>query len=154
MRQIPPRWPGGGIFKGPLPTASPGRFPPQSMSLPSLNLRLILNRIPSAPVWVVLGWLCMSGLAPLARAQEPGIEEQVVSRGEGIELGGEHEEQLMWKAGRWIAEGSLEWGPAQWEPGDVLTGDAIQNFEGNQIQPLVAGAVVILRARRKTLRAS
>ncbi len=120
------------------------------MSPPSLNLRLILNRIPSAPVWVVLGWLCMSGLVPLVRAQEPGIEERVVSRGEAIELGGEHEEQLMWKAGRWIAEGSLEWGPAQWEPGDVLTEDSVQHFEGKRIAPLVAGAAVLFRCKNGT----
>lgn len=120
------------------------------MPLNLFNLRRILDSTSSASLWGVLGWLCLLGFAPAALAQESGVEELVVMRGEAIELGGEDDESLMWKAERWMAEGALEWGPAQWLPGDAVTGDAVQNFEGSRVPPLVPGAVVSFRCKDGT----
>ncbi len=120
------------------------------MSLNLFNLRRIPNPIPGASLWGALGWLCLLGFASDAWAQESGIEELVVMRGEAIELGGEAGESLTWKAGRWMAEGPFEWGPAQWLPGDAVTGDAVQNFEGSRVPQVVPGAVLSFRCKDGT----
>jgi hypothetical protein len=98
-------------------------------------------------LWVLMPIVWSGVTARPALAQVMGVEEQVVSRGDAIELGGGHEERLLWKGGRWIAEGPLEWGPANWAPGDVITGDSVQNFEGGRVQNLVPGSVVLYRCK-------
>ncbi|MBL4770237.1 MAG: hypothetical protein JKY61_03635, partial [Planctomycetes bacterium] len=102
---------------------------------------------PCAMIFVLVPWLLSIGLARTAAAQDLGIEEHVLTLGEGLELGGENGEQLSWKAGRWVGEESLEWGPVDLKPGQAITVDSVQNYEGGKIQHLVPGSVSLFRCK-------